>query len=895
MRIIDQLVYKITADTKGADKGLDSTGKKFDAVGKIAQVAMGAVTVGAVVKVVKELGNLAVQSTVTLDRVDKMSQKIGMSRQGFQEWDYILAQTGANVDGLQVSMKTLSSQADMVNKGNKEAIETFEELGVEVNDVNGNLKDQETLFNEVFLALSNVENETKRQTLASKLLGKSASELAPAFNQGSDAIEGLREEAHKLGLVYEDELIDQGVHLSDNILRLTRTFEALKTKAIGPVVGALVQVTDKMLGQDSASGRLEDALNKVKTATERYKTAQANAVDPTNALTEAMKEQARLEMVRSIRDLSKEWDKSSKEYGKAQDKISTITESMEIAEETIARVKREWAEIVQEPFPIDPDELGEWRAEYLAALDDIDGGNRALLDWSIRLSDSEKKRTNLINALAEAYLDYGEDLTYLVQDEKDLHDAVMANIEGVRIKREAVEFANNTLKKMNITTLEGVELQIRQYEGAKKDAKSAEAIARNTEILNLLYAKKNELLTEEAQKTADLNEKEALRKEIIDNTNDAISLANEYSKALGESFDLNSELTSIYTTAIKNLIDTGLDPADDRIAALLLKMPALATEISDLTEETETALTPIEKWGEAILDNAYALKVTGDEQAFYRAMIDDTQKAMIALLKEGVDPASSEYQQLASQVELYNNKLKDSQTEAYAWRDTTLTVMGEISTAFSTLGSLMDALSASRLQALDNELQAELDARGIADDTEMERLQKRLDKAIEAGDEELQAEIEREMARQELREDYDEKKKEIQIEDARRQKALAIFQAIIDTASAIIKAMPNPYLMGLAGTMGALQLATIQAQPLPSFDVGSLRIEQDTQAMVHKGEMVLPASLSEQARREGISIGPQGGQDIHVQVLLDSKPIIDTTVKGINSGQYGRIDARVVK
>ena len=90
-------------------------------------------------------------------------------------------------------------------------------------------------------------------------------------------------------------------------------------------------------------------------------------------------------------------------------------------------------------------------------------------------------------------------------------------------------------------------------------------------------------------------------------------------------------------------------------------------------------------------------------------------------------------------------------------------------------------------------------------------------------------------------------------------------------------------------------MATIQAQPLPSFDVGSLRIERDTQAMVHKGEMVLPASLSEQARREGISIGPQGGQDIHVQVLLDSKPIIDTTVKGINSGQYGRIDARVVK
>ena len=901
MRIIDQLVYKITADTKGADKGLDSTGKKFDAVGKIAQVAMGAVTVGAVVKVVKELGNLAVQSTVTLDRVDKMSQKIGMSRQGFQEWDYILAQTGANVDGLQVSMKTLSSQADMVNKGNKEAIETFEELGVEVNDVNGNLKDQETLFNEVFLALSNVENETKRQTLASKLLGKSASELAPAFNQGSDAIEGLREEAHKLGLVYEDELIDQGVHLSDNILRLTRTFEALKTKAIGPVVGALVQVTDKMLGQDSASGRLEDALNKVKTATERYKTAQANAVDPTNALTEAMRDQAQIDLQYAIQGLITEWRASEKEGEKAQGRIESLTSRMEDQQKSLDKYRANWelnnrAMGLTFEQALEQGRLSEQvTLDYNDSLGELIKRQESLWEEQKKLANTDTLRKQLVNDLTNAYLDYGQDLSHLVMYEKDLHDAVMANIEGVRIQREAVEFANNTLNKMNITTLEGVELQIRQYEGAKKDAKSAEAIARNTEILNLLYAKKNELLTEETQKTADLNEKEALRKEIIDNTNDAVSLANEYSKALGESFDLNSELTSIYTAAIKNLIDTGLDPADDRIAALLLKMPALATEISDLTEETEASLTPIEKWGEAILDNAYALKVTGDEQAFYRAMIDDTQKAMIALLKEGVDPASSEYQQLASQVELYNNKLKDSQTEAYAWRDTTLTVMGEISTAFSTLGSLMDALSASRLQALDNELQAELEARGIADDTEMERLQKRLDKAIEAGDEELQAEIEREMARQELREDYDEKKKEIQIEDARRQKALAIFQAIIDTASAIIKAMPNPYLMGLAGTMGALQLATIQAQPLPSFDVGSLRIERDTQAMVHKGEMVLPASLSEQARREGISIGPQGGQDIHVQVLLDSKPIIDTTVKGINSGQYGRIDARVVK
>ena len=138
---------------------------------------MGAVTVGGIVKVVKSLGDLAVQSTVVLDRVDKMSQKIGMSRQGFQEWDYILAQTGANVDGLQMSMKTLATQAEQVSQGNAESTRIVQELGVEVTDVNGKMKDQEQLFNEVFLALSDVEDETKRTAAASKLLGRSATEL----------------------------------------------------------------------------------------------------------------------------------------------------------------------------------------------------------------------------------------------------------------------------------------------------------------------------------------------------------------------------------------------------------------------------------------------------------------------------------------------------------------------------------------------------------------------------------------------------------------------------------------------------------------------------------------------------------------------------------------------
>ena len=58
------------------------------------------------------LFGMANKATDTLDRVDKLSQKIGMSRQGFQEWDYILSQSGTDVEKATDGFKTLVTQID---------------------------------------------------------------------------------------------------------------------------------------------------------------------------------------------------------------------------------------------------------------------------------------------------------------------------------------------------------------------------------------------------------------------------------------------------------------------------------------------------------------------------------------------------------------------------------------------------------------------------------------------------------------------------------------------------------------------------------------------------------------------------------------------------------------
>lgn len=94
-----------------------------------------------------------------------------------------------------------------------------------------------------------------------------------------------------------------------------------------------------------------------------------------------------------------------------------------------------------------------------------------------------------------------------------------------------------------------------------------------------------------------------------------------------------------------------------------------------------------------------------------------------------------------------------------------------------------------------------------------------------------------------------EKQKEEELKQAKRNKALAIMEAVINTAVGIMKAVSeNPMAGGLPGSaiaaaMGAIQIATIAAEPLPQFATGGIVGGSDYNdgiiARISSGEMIL--------------------------------------------------------
>jgi methyl-accepting chemotaxis protein len=242
MADIGTLLMKVNADTNGFEKGMKKSSKMVDGL-KTATVAASTALVAGTVA----LGGMAKKATENADRIDKMSQKMGLSRKGFQELEFVASQSGTSVESLSMGMKTLAMKAVEAAEGTGIGAEAFDKLGISATDSSGKIKDQETLLNEVVTSLQNMEDGTEKAALASDLLGKSGQELMPLLNGTSGSMEDMAQQANDLGLIIGDKTIDAGVKLTDTMDQIKRSLGAVTTKIGGSVLPIIQKMLDTVM------------------------------------------------------------------------------------------------------------------------------------------------------------------------------------------------------------------------------------------------------------------------------------------------------------------------------------------------------------------------------------------------------------------------------------------------------------------------------------------------------------------------------------------------------------------------------------------------------------------------------------------------------------------------
>ena len=104
--------------------------KLVDKLKKALTVAgIGAAVGGAIKSAVEGIGSLAEYG----DNIDKLSQKMGLSAEAYQEWDAVMQHSGTSMESMKSSMKTLANAAEGGNKAFEAIGLTLEEVGKEFN------------------------------------------------------------------------------------------------------------------------------------------------------------------------------------------------------------------------------------------------------------------------------------------------------------------------------------------------------------------------------------------------------------------------------------------------------------------------------------------------------------------------------------------------------------------------------------------------------------------------------------------------------------------------------------------------------------------------------------------------------------------------------------------
>ncbi len=188
------------------------------------------------------------------DTIDKMSQKMGMSSDAYQEWDFVLQHCGASIESLKPAMKTMATAAE-------NGSDAFAQLGISQEQIAG--MSQEQLFDATIAGLQNVTDETQRTYLAGKLLGKGATELGPLLNTSADDVADMRAQVHDLGGVMGSDAVKAAAAYQDSLQNMQYAFSGLKNNISGELLPTLTLIMDgitKMLtgGGDEVAAAVGD-------------------------------------------------------------------------------------------------------------------------------------------------------------------------------------------------------------------------------------------------------------------------------------------------------------------------------------------------------------------------------------------------------------------------------------------------------------------------------------------------------------------------------------------------------------------------------------------------------------------------------------------------------------
>lgn len=227
---------------RGIQKQFKSMGKSIGGAlasltglkGGLAGLA-GAVTVGG-------FGVLTTRALQSADAIAKASDKIGLGVEALQELRYAAELSGVAQNTLDMAMQRFSRRVGEAAQGSGELQGTLEQYGIAVLDADGRQRALTDVLFDYAEAVKNAGSDQERLRMSFKAFDSEGAALVNLLRQGGASMAEMREEARRLGIVLDEDMVREAEKANDAFTRMRKILGANLDKAfisLAPAISGL--------------------------------------------------------------------------------------------------------------------------------------------------------------------------------------------------------------------------------------------------------------------------------------------------------------------------------------------------------------------------------------------------------------------------------------------------------------------------------------------------------------------------------------------------------------------------------------------------------------------------------------------------------------------------------
>jgi hypothetical protein len=216
---------------KKSQKDLSKTGAAFSKLGKAVGPLLAALSAKAVVGAIKGV-------VESLDDIGKTADRIGITTDALQELRVVAESAGVSQAALDTSIEKLGKGLAEASMGIGTAKVALEQLNLSADDLIGLGLDG--AMGKIADAINKVPSPMERTALAMQLFGRSGAPMLNLLREGSDGMETMREEARKLGVVIDEDLIRNAEEAQTQLDLMSRVINAQLSSALIELAPLLV-------------------------------------------------------------------------------------------------------------------------------------------------------------------------------------------------------------------------------------------------------------------------------------------------------------------------------------------------------------------------------------------------------------------------------------------------------------------------------------------------------------------------------------------------------------------------------------------------------------------------------------------------------------------------------